>query len=39
MKIAGMQEICDLLLEVSKIFQHQKKGIAAMAQNFARSHL
>lgn len=39
MKVTGMQEIRDLLLEVSKIFQYQKKGIAAMVQSPARSQL
>lgn len=38
MKVAGMQEMCDFLLEVSKIFLYQRKGVAAMVQSFARSH-
>jgi len=38
MKVAGMQKILDLLLEMSKNFQYQK-GITAVVQSFARSHL
>lgn len=39
MNVVGMQEICDLQLDLSKNFQYQKKGITAMVQSFARSHL
>lgn len=39
MRVTGVQEICDLLLELSKNFQYWKKGITDMVQSFARSHL